>query len=59
MTLNPFHGTGLLQCPLKTLGNLRFSDVFPKVEQEASTMKWAKDIFNKQVSRILILTFVP
>ena len=47
MTLNPFHGTGLLQCPLKTLGNLRFSDVFPKVEQEASAMKWAKDIFNK------------
>ena len=47
MTLNPFHGAGLLQGPLNTLGNLRFSDVFPKVEQEASAMKWAKDIFNK------------
>ena len=24
MTLNPFHSTGLFQCPLKTSGNLWF-----------------------------------
>ena len=27
MTVNPFHGTGLFLGPLKTSGNLLFSDV--------------------------------
>ena len=31
MILNPFHGTGLLQCPLKTSAKLWFSDVFQEV----------------------------
>ena len=28
MTLNPFYGNVLFQCPLKSSGNLWFSDVF-------------------------------
>ena len=28
MTLNPFHGTGFVLCPLKTSENQRFPDAF-------------------------------
>ena len=49
MTLNPFHGTGLFQCPLKTPGNPWLSDVFQKVYKKVNAMKWVKDIFNKYV----------
>ena len=31
--------------PMKTSGNLWFSDVFPGVLKETSAMKWVKDIF--------------
>ena len=44
MTLNPFHGTALFQCPQKTLGSLRFSDVFQEVQEKINAIKWIKDI---------------
>ena len=50
MSLNPFHGTGLLQCALKTSGNLWFSNVFQEVQKSINAMKWVEDIFNKYVS---------
>ena len=56
MTLNPFHGTGLFLCPLKTSENLWFCDVFQEVQKEIIAIKWVKD---KYVSRMLIFMLVP
>ena len=39
MTLNPFHDSGLFQCPMKTSGNLWFSAVFQEVEKKSTAMK--------------------
>ena len=58
MTLTPFHGTDLLQCPLKTSGSLWFSDVFKEVYRNTIVMKWVKDIFNKYL-KVLIFMLVP
>ena len=58
MTLNQFHVTYLLQCPLKTSGNLWFFDIFQEVSKNISVMKWVKDIFNKYF-KVLIFMLVP
>ena len=51
MTLNPFHGIDLLQCPLKTSSTLWFfTEKYQRHER-------AKDIFNKYV-KVLIFMFV-
>ena len=44
MALNPFHGTDLFLCPLKTSGNPWFSDVFQGVK---TNQCHEIDIFNK------------
>ena len=58
MTLKPFHRNGLFPCPLKTSGNLRFSDVFQGVQEKVGAMKWVKDISHKYNHRMLIFMLV-
>ena len=58
MIINPFYGTALFQCLLKTSGNFWFYDVFQKVQENISAMKWVKDIFNKYLCRMLIFMLV-
>ena len=53
MTLNPFHGTGLFLCPLKTSGNLLFSNVPQGISKEkvTSVRKWFKDNINNMSAK--------